>query len=179
MKTLILNFMMGFLYLSFMLCSQTGVAQPNERPLLGIGTFYNFQTTGLGVDLRASIPLNDDVALTPHFSYFPAGNKIHEYYFGTDINYHLRTYTQLRPYLFAGLYYDRWINSQNFMNKKAKKHNLVVETGIGAILDLGCFNPFIEYRYDIKWKEGALGIGVYISGYECFTRKRKGRCSTF
>ena len=151
-----------------------------EKTMFGLGAFYNFQTEGVAIDLRARIPVYKNTYVVPRLSYFPGINNIHEFYLGADVNYQFLKYKKLRPYALLGGFYDNWINSSDFISSKAKKNNFVLEGGAGVMFNLGCLNPFIEYRYDTKWKEGSLGAGVYFKFGECFGKKRqKIRCPAF
>lgn len=154
--------------------------QDKEKTMFGLGTDYNFQTNGISIDLRAKIPVYKNTYVTPRLTYFPGANNIHEYYFGADLNYHPIQYKKLKPYVYLGGYYDRWINAEDFISNKAKKNNFVFEGGTGIVFDLGCLNPYLEYRYDTKWKEGTLGLGVFFKFCKCFTpKKKKIRCPAF
>ena len=150
-------------------------------PLYGIGAMHNFQTKGTAIDLRASLPVIKHLYVSPRFSYFPAFNNIHEYYLGTDIDYHIPLKNRLIPYVYAGGYYNNWINSIEFQNKKSRKNNVVFEGGAGILFSFNCIHPFLEYRYDTKWKEGSLGAGIMFQFGECFNTpsKRAKTCPRF
>lgn len=77
------------------------------------------------------------------------------------------------PYAFISGYYDDWFNSSKFLNDVAKKNNFVYEAGTGIIIAYKCFYPYAEYRYDAKWKEGTIGIGLMLKFGECFSSKRQ------
>src|SRR3569832_94802 len=56
----------------------------------GIGLIYNFMTEGLGVELRAKIPLPPrKLFVVPEVSYFPSFNPYHEAYAGAALHYEL------------------------------------------------------------------------------------------
>jgi len=168
---LLLFFISTFLY-----------SQKKEKSTLyGIGAVYNFQTEGAAIDMRAKIPVWKNLFVSPRISYFPSFNLIHEYYAGADIGYNLFKYKKLRPYVFASAYYNNWINSSSFKSTKAKKNNFVAEGGGGIIFQFNCLYPFIEGRYDAKWKEGSLGIGIMLKFGECFKAKKvsEKKCAHF
>jgi len=150
-----------------------------EKPLFGFGAIYNFQTQGVALDLRAKIPVYKNTYVVPRFSYFPGLNNIHELYFGADANYHLYRYKNIIPYVHVGGFYDRWINYDDFVSKRAQLNNFVFEGGAGVVFDFNCLNPFLEYRYDTKWLEGSLELGLYLRFGKCFKKKQKIRCPAF
>lgn len=150
-----------------------------EKTLFGIGAIYNFQTSGAALDLRAKIPVYKNTYVVPRLSYFPGLNNIHEIYFGADVNYHIYRYKNMIPYAHLGAYYDRWINYDDFITTKAKLNNFVAEGGVGVVFDFNCLKPFIEWRYDTKWMEGSLEIGLYLKFGDCFKKKKKIRCPAF
>jgi len=168
-----------FLFSSFAHEAYSQIKKDKEATLYGFGVIHNFQTSGTALDLRAKIPVYKNTYVVPRFSYFPMLNNIHEYYIGVDGNYHVYRYKNIIPYVHLGGYLDRWVNHQDFISNKAKKNNFVFEGGAGVVFDFNCLNPFIEYRYDTKWKEGSLELGVYLRCAKCFKKKKKIRCPAF
>ncbi len=138
------------------------------RLAIGAGGIYNFKTKGIAPDVRLLIPFSNRVYLTPHFSYFAKFNKVNEYYAGADLDIHMPVSNLLIPYIFAGAYYNKWINSSEFHNKLAEKENVVAEAGLGLLFNSGCLNPFLEYRYNTKWEEGSLEFGIILRFGSCF-----------
>jgi len=165
MKKSILFFLL--LFISIYAFSQ----KKDKTVLFGVGAAYNFQTEGFAPELRAKIPVYRKLFLSPRLSYFPGFNQIHELYAGADLGYHLFQYRKLKPYIFAGAYYNNWINSSEFDSNKAKQNNLAPEAGAGILFHFHCFNPFIEGRYDAKWKEGSVVLGLFLKFGECFKGK--------
>lgn len=164
-----------FIYISLYAQQKKGSA------LYGVGAFYNFQNKGASIDLRAKFPIVKNLYVSPRFSYYPAFNNIHEYYAGTDIDFHMPLKRKLIPYVFAGGYYNNWINSSDYHNTKSKKNNFAFEAGAGLLLTYKCFYPFLEYRYDAKWKEGLLGAGLMLKIGECMNTSisRATKCPRF
>lgn len=169
------------LFLCFILpLISTAQIKQNESILFGPGVFYNFQTEGVSIDFRARVPVKSGkLYVVPHFTYFPTFNNINEYYLGIDANYNILRYRRIRGYLLTGAYYDNWLNYYNYSNNKVKQNNFVIQGGGGLIFERGCLNPFIEYRYDTKWKEGLLGAGILISLRTCKANKRRVRCPAY
>ena len=146
--------------------------QRSGKVYYGFGGLYNFQTKGAAWDIRARIPVYKDIFISPRFSDFPVFNRIHEYYLGTDAGIKINKKHNVQPYAYVGGYYNNWMNSYDFYyNPKAQKNNFVFEGGAGIIFCVRCFRPYIEYRYDTKWKEGSLGAGILFN-WSCFRSKK-------
>ena len=179
----IIRFMQKILIISVLIFFSTATfAQGDRSPVFfGIGGTYNFQTEGKAAEARVMLPLSNSFFFSPRISYFPSFNKINEYYAGADIDYFINLNSVLYPYLYAGVYYDNWINNNEFNSAKATRNNVNPEGGVGLAFDLGCINPYIEYRYDAKWKEGWLGAGLLIHFGSCFGSGRPSvnKCTHF
>ena len=161
------------IFLFLILISSTSFGQRKEKVYYGIGGLYNFQTNGAAYDLRVRIPFYRNFYVSPRLSYFPKFNTINEYYLGTDVGYQFMRKYKIRPYVYVAGFYDNWINSSDFpYNKRAQKDNAVAEGGAGIIIVGKCLHPFIEYRYDTKWEEGSLGIGILFNWTCCFNSKK-------
>lgn len=132
----------------------------------GIGIEYNYQTKGFAPELRAEISIIKNLSITPRLSYYPGFNTIHELYLGLDADYHY-PYKKVSFYALLGLYYDHWVNSDNFSAKVAKRSNVNYDAGIGIEWNRGCLNPFFEHRYSIKWKEGTSVLGIKWNFSKC------------
>ncbi|MFI5219281.1 MAG: hypothetical protein ACHQNT_07300 [Bacteroidia bacterium] len=139
-------------------------AQRRQRPAVGYGggIIYNFATEGFGLDLRVKIPVAGNLSAVPEFSYFPSFNNYHEYYAGAALHYELLTlFNSYNLYVAGGGYYNSWLNADEFVPGEKKQNNFVPEAGGGLVRNYGCLRPFIEDRYDFKWKENSLRIGIY------------------
>ncbi len=62
---------------------------------------------------------------------------------------------------------------------KIRQKNIVVEAGGGLVRNNGCIRPFLENRYDFKWKEDNLQIGIYIYPGACGGFQRKEKCPAY
>jgi hypothetical protein len=152
--------------------------QETPRSMIGIGAFHNFQTESQALELRYRKHFSPNLSVVPRFSYYFPGNKIHEYYAGVDLNYTVNVRRKVQPYLLAGAYYNNWINHEQYGASAKKKNNFVVEGGCGLLFNIGCrFKPYLEWRYDTKWKEGSLGAGIFISFAKC--RRGNGKCPAY
>jgi hypothetical protein len=138
---------------------------------LGTSAIYNFQTEGFGTELRAHIYLLDQLVLAPEVSYFPSFNIIHEMYAGLAVHYEFPILNEYSPYIALGAWYNDWINAEKFAIGVKKKNNFAPEAGFGIVRNTGCFRPYIEYRYDMKWQEGNLRIGILVFFRACKPQK--------
>lgn len=146
-----------------------------KHPQNGIGgsLIYNFQTSGIGLGLRAEYPLEsidllDGVSLVPQVSYFPGFNDVHEFYLGASA--HLTYYT-LKRFKFYGLInlsYNGWINYEDSGSRKARFSNPGVELGAGITTNR-CVRPFLEIRYNAWWREATIQLG-FIYTLKCEKR---------
>jgi hypothetical protein len=150
-------------------------AQRREKPAWGYGgsIIYNFATEGFGADLRIKIPIHDRLFAVPEISYFPAFDRYHELYAGAALHYEFYTLATYNLYAAAGGYYNNWLNSEDFAPSQKKQNNFVPEAGGGMVRNYGCIRPFIEDRYDFKWKENNLRIGIYWYPGSCGRKKEK------
>jgi hypothetical protein len=150
------------------------------KSLIGIGVVHNFQTESQGIDIRFKKFIAPDIAVTPRFSYFFPGNPINEYYAGLDVNYQLNKYRKFQPYFLVGGFYNNWINYEQYGAPLRKKNNLVADLGCGAVFNIGCrLKPYVEWRYNTKWKEGSLGAGLFISFAKCPGRGLASKCPAY
>lgn len=131
---------------------------------------YDFQSAGIGMDARVLIPIHRSLFFVPRISYFPSFNDVHEFYLGGELTKYIAHIGQFNPYAFVGVYYNNWINNEDFNNAKATKQNTTAEPGVGILWYRGCLNPYIETRYSTKWKEFTLGIGIIFHMGDCLGR---------
>lgn len=165
-----------FFILAFSFVSSVN-AQRETKPQWGYGAavIYNFATAGFGADVRIKIPLySPNLFVVPEISYYPGFNAYHELYGGAALHYELFNIRKFTFYLLAGAYYNYWINADDFLPGQ-KKNNFTPEAGGGLVYSYGCIRPFIENRYDFKWKEDNLRIGIYFYPGACGGR-RKEKC---
>lgn len=139
-----------------------------QEMLAGASGIYNFQTESIGFGIRGELAY-DRFSIVPQFNYFPSFNKIHEYYFGVSGHYNLINASSWKFYGIANLGYNRWINNEDAPDGNGKKSNVAFELG-GGVATNGILNPFIEYRYNVKWRETMLHVGLmyYFGGGSSF-----------
>ena len=143
---------------------------------IGVGgsVLYNLQTNSIAGGLRVEIPYKR-ISFVPQLSYYPSFNKINEYYLGSAIHLDFMETARWKLYLIGMLGYNRWINYNSNPQMNAKPNNWNSEFGIGFTTKK-CIRPFIEYRYNLKWKETNVGIGI-IYTFRCSGPKRHGSIS--
>ena len=125
---------------------------------------YNFQTESFGAGARASIFPNNKLSFVPQLSYYPGFNKVHEFYLGLALEYKFIRVNQFVFYAIGHAGYDAWLNYKESSLKGAKLSNWDFEGGIG-VTTTKCLRPFLEYRYNIKFMETHLRLGLlYIFG---------------
>jgi len=166
-----------FVVLIFTLCFDLfSPAEAQRRARSGVGygaaVIYNFATEGFGIDLRAKIPIRGQLSIVPEISYYPSFNSYHEYYAGAALHYEFYALRNYNLYVAAGGYYNDWMNADEFIPGDKKQTNFVPEAGAGLVRNYGCIRPFIEDRYDFKWKENTLRIGIYWYPGSCGKKER-------
>lgn len=140
---------------------------------IGGGMIYNFQTRSVGIDIRTEqvlpqVDLLEGVIIAPQIAYYPWFNNIHEFYIGSSVHVGLYSYKKWIGYGLANISYNGWINHSESAASNAKFSNLGFEMG-GGITNSSCTRPFIEYRYNFKWREGNIRAGVVYT-FNCSKR---------
>ena len=133
---------------------------------IGVGgdIMYNFQTESFGVGARVSIFPNSTISFVPQFSYYPAFNKVHEYYAGLGVEVKFWRPGNFIFYAIGHGAYNNWINYNISAMDGATQANWNLEGGIGVTTNK-CLRPFMEYRYNLKFMETHLRLGLlYIFG---------------
>ncbi len=157
-----------------------GFSQKNDVPEFGIGAagIYDFQTKGLGAEMRGDFHIKENFSIVPEVSYYFPSNPIHELYAGVSLHYLFPIFKSWSFYLSASALYNDWFNAVEYSNGTKKPSNFAPEGGIGIVRSHGCLRPFIENRYDTKWKEANLRVGVlwFFKSCKCF---RKADCPAY
>ena len=156
-------FLISAIFLFIGLCNQSYAQRrrANEPVGYGAGIIYNFATEGFGAELRVKIPIRNRLSIVPEISYFPGFNDYHEGFAGAAFHYEIFTIRSYNLYLLAGGYYNDWFNADDFAPGQKMQNNFSPQAGGGLVRNYGCIRPFIENRYDFKWKENNLRIGIY------------------
>ena len=130
----------------------------------GASAIYNFQTESFGAGIRASIFPNKRLSIVPQFSYFFPFNKINEYTIGLGLEYKFIKRDKINLYALIHGGYNSWISYKSSAYKDAKPTNWNLEGGLGISTNT-CLRPFLEYRYNVKFRETHLDLGfLYIFG---------------
>ena len=137
---------------------------------LGGSLLFNPQTESLGAGLRVEVPYKK-ITFIPQLTYYPSFNKISEFYLGVSSHLDFMGTAKWKLYLIGMLGYNRWINYESNPQLNAKPNNWDAELGIGFTTKK-CIRPFIEYRYNLKWHETNLGVGIIFTLHCSGGRKR-------
>jgi hypothetical protein len=165
--------------MTMLIIIMSGIYGFSQKHGVGGAIIYNFQTNSIGLDLRTDLPLKnidflEGISLVPQLAYFPSFNKVHEFYIGSSVHLGVYTINKWKFYALGNLSYNGWINYENSKKKNAKFSNLGLEGGLG-ITTKKCLRPFMEFRYNVKWKEANLRLG-FIYTIKC-ERRRAVPCS--
>lgn len=144
----------------------------------GVSGMYNFQTESFGAGVRGSIFPNKRFSYVPQFSYF-FGPKIKEYTIGLGIEGKFIKRDKINVYGLLHAGFNSWVNYKSSPLKGAKPNNFNFEGGLGISTNT-CLRPFIEYRYNVKFKETHLDLGfLYIFGCRKGKILPEDRCPKF
>jgi hypothetical protein len=130
---------------------------------VGASALYNFQTESGGFGARVNFFPDNTVSYVPQFTYYLFG-PISEYMIGLSIELKVKRGNTFNYYIMAHGAYDRWLNAEASGMEGAKPTNWNLEGGVGITTNR-CLRPFLEYRYNIKFQETHLRLGLlYIFG---------------
>ena len=141
-----------------MMKANTSYSQDNIG--YGLSGIYNFQTNGIGFGARVEFVLSKRFSAVPQVMYFPAFNKVHEFFGGANLHYALLKRKHYTGYLIGGGSANYWINYSSSHWPKAKAFNVIAEVGGGVVLGKRQLRPFVEYRYNPVWQEGSVHVGL-------------------
>ncbi|MFO0322291.1 MAG: hypothetical protein ACK504_07680 [Bacteroidota bacterium] len=165
--------------LFFMLLMISSVTIRSQNIAVGTSLLYNVQTESFGSGIRVNVFPNKRISFTPQISYFFSFNKIHEYTLGLAIEGKFIERNKINLYGILHGGYNSWLNYKSSGLKDAKPNNWNLEGGIGISTNT-CLRPFLEYRYNVKFKETHLNLGfIYIFGCKKNNRYLIEKCPTF
>ena len=132
---------------------------------LGFSAMYNFQSEGLGAGLRGDFYPNKRLSVVPQISYYKiALGTVEEFTLGLSLEYKLFYMGKFNLYALGHGGYNHWLNPEISPMENAQTANWNAEGGIGITTNT-CLRPFLEYRYNIKFQETHLQLGLlYIFG---------------
>jgi len=165
-----------FVYILIILMSSSAKSQD-----IGVGAdgLYNFQTESFGAGARVSIFPDKRLSFVPQFAYYFPFNKINEYNLGLGLEYKFIKKKDVNFYVIAHGAYNRWLNYEDSPLDGSKPNNWNLEGGIGVSTNT-CLRPFLEYRYNVKFRETNLHLGIlYIFGCKSASSKKHKRCAAY
>ena len=132
-----------------------------NKEAVGLSTMYNLQTESIGFGLLGEFLIKKRFSVLPQVSYYPNFNKVNELIAGIGCNYRFYepVYNKKIMYVLINVAYNAWINYDKSYVLNATYNNWNFEIGGGFALNY-CISPFIEYRYNIRWQEATVRIGV-------------------
>lgn len=131
---------------------------------VGADAMYNFQTEGFGAGARVNFFPNKRLSIVPQFAYYFAFNKVNEYYAGLALECKVIRRSKFNIYILAQGAYNSWLNYEASPMTNAQPNNWNFEGGVG-ISNNWCLRPFLEYRYNVKFRETHLRLGLlYVFG---------------
>ncbi len=129
---------------------------------LGGEVIYNFKPKSLGFGIRGEIPIiEDQLSVVPQISYFPAFSfsQVKDFNAGVAVHYAPFNFAIVSPYILAAGGY----NKRTFLANSGKLGEAAStwsgELGLGVRMET-CWRPFLELRYNFKWKEPTVRLGI-------------------
>ncbi len=144
-----------------------------QKKSVGIEGIYNFQTSSIGVGGRFELPFKY-FSVVPQVSYFPAFNKVTEFYAGASLHANVLKMKKWTSYGIIHGAFNGWLNYSDSPMKNAQFANWDAEAGLGLKAN-GCIFPFVEGRYNFKWQEASVHVGL---AYTFGCKSKKGIGST-
>ena len=138
----------------------------SQQNMVGGSLVYNLHTKSLGLGLRAEFPIEkvdllEGLSVVPQLTYYPPFNRIHEFYLGSSIHLGVYSIDRWLFYTLVNVSYNGWINNDDTRYREGNFSNLGVEIGIGISAKVKkCLHPFFEFRYNFKWNDPTLGLGL-------------------
>ena len=132
---------------------------------IGVSAMYNFQSEGLGAGIRGNFYPNKRLSIVPQISYYKiALGTVEEFTLGLSVEYKVFYMGIFNFYVLGHGGYNHWLNPEISPMKNAQTANWNAEGGIGITTNK-CLRPFLEYRYNVKFQETHLQLGLlYIFG---------------
>lgn len=130
----------------------------------GGSAMWNFQTESMGLGARVNFFPNNTISYVPQFTWYGLIGPISEWTVGLSIEAKMIRGNTFNWYLMAHGGYNNWGNAGSSVLENASTTNWNLEGGAGVTTNW-CLRPFLEYRYNIKFQETHLRLGLlYIFG---------------
>ena len=130
----------------------------------GVSGLYNFQSEGYGIGARLSINPSNRLSIVPQASYYFPSNLVHEFTIGLAAEYKVWVLRNFHFYGLAHAGYNNWLNYESSPMEDAKPNNWNFEAG-GGVSTNGCWRPFLEGRYNVRFRESHIQLGIlYVFG---------------
>ena len=154
----------------------------NQNVGAGVSGLYNFQSESLGAGARVNVFPNKRISFVPQYSYYSIFlGTISEWTLGLSIEAKVIRTNTVNFYLLAHSGYNNWSNASSSPMEGATTANWNLEGGAGITTN-GCLRPFLEQRYNFKFQESHLQLGLlYIFGCKNGDKNinRKVACPTY
>jgi hypothetical protein len=136
---------------------------------IGIGAsgIYNFNTNGIGVGLRAYIPVKDKWAVIPQLNWFPPFNTVSGFYPGVSAQYNFWEAARFTGYVMGSGHISISAKASASAGdtsssvSKSESHDIGGEVGAGLLFGHRCIVPFAEYRYNPVTSQSLAHVGLY------------------
>lgn len=166
-------------YIFFILIMSLSLTCKSQKLGAGADVMYNFQTESVGAGVRVSVFPNNKLSFVPQVAYYFPFNKVSEYYLGLGLEYKFIQRDKVHFYAILHGAYNQWLNYEVSPMKGAHPNNWNLEGGIGVSTNT-CLRPFLEYRYNIKFRETHLRLGfLYIFGCKSGASRSHERCAAY
>lgn len=156
------------LFISFVYCANA------QQFGAGASAMYNFQSEGFGFGFRGNLMPNATFSLVPQLSFFPSYNTVNEWTVGLGAEVKIIRAKRFFIYGLGHVGYNSWSNFLESPMYNAQKHNWNLELG-GGISTYHCLRPFLEWRYNVKFMESPLQLGlIYVFNCKSTSYQRGG-----
>ncbi len=137
---------------------------------------YNFQSASFGSGARCVLRSQKKIQIVPQASYFFSFNKVHEWTIGAAIHAQLIKKGKWNGYSILHSGFNQWLSYQNSSLKNAKLNNWNAEIGAGLSRGRN-LKLFLEWRYNVKFKEAHVQLGILFSSLR--STKKKEKCAAY
>jgi len=129
---------------------------------LGGEVIYNFPPKSLGFGIRGMIPIIETkLHAVPQIAYHPSilSSTIKDFHAGAAIHYAPITFAMWSPYVLGAGGFNKRTVLETKETPEEKFSTWSGELGLGVRMET-CWRPFAEFRYNFKWKEPTVRVGL-------------------